>query len=522
MSAKATTTDLNHHYGKPTHVFAKLNSMEYIALLIICCSIILKLFCITENNLLVEEAYYWNYAQHLDFGYLDHPPMVALLIKITTTLFGTNEFGVRIATLLCWMLTAFFSFKLTNLIDRGAGIYAVMLLAILPYFFIQSLIITPDSPLIACWAAALYCLYRSLILNESKYWYVSGLCVGLGLVSKYTILLLAPSTLLYLCVVPAARPWLARKEPYLCALIAALFFTPVIYWNATHEWASFIFQSTRRINGRHSFSLYQFIGLLILFLLPPGLWSLWALFKNKALDKTYVDMKTKRFMQVFTLVPLVVFASFSLQHGLKFNWIGPGLLALIPWLAILIKHNQHTRILSIRKSWLVTSLLLFVCYTSIISVIALGTPEAAYRKFFFTFISWDNLSRDVNAIAMQVEAKTGTRPTIAPLDLYNIGSELAFYQQKFLVHGETQESYPIIGRHIFGAESLMYRYWAPNESLSGKTLIVISNDLKDFNNPVFKNKVIEKSPIETLWSHSQVRNVKIIPYYYQVVQMKAS
>ena len=44
-------------------------------------------------NLYPEEAYYWNYAQHLDLGYLDHPPMVAWLIHLGTTVFGNTERG---------------------------------------------------------------------------------------------------------------------------------------------------------------------------------------------------------------------------------------------------------------------------------------------------------------------------------------------------------------------------------------------------------------------------------------------
>ena len=50
-------------------------------------SLILHLLCMTQARLLVEEAYYWNYSQHLDWSYLDHPPMVALLIKVSTSLF---------------------------------------------------------------------------------------------------------------------------------------------------------------------------------------------------------------------------------------------------------------------------------------------------------------------------------------------------------------------------------------------------------------------------------------------------
>jgi dolichol-phosphate mannosyltransferase len=49
-------------------------------------------------NLLPEEAYYWNYSQHPDIGYLDHPPMVAWLIWLGTSVFGNTEFGVRIGS----------------------------------------------------------------------------------------------------------------------------------------------------------------------------------------------------------------------------------------------------------------------------------------------------------------------------------------------------------------------------------------------------------------------------------------
>jgi hypothetical protein len=501
-------------------ILCRISTMEYAAMLIIGISLLLRLVFIGHSNLLVEEAYYWNYAQHLDFGYLDHPPMVAVLIKLTTSIFGTDEFSVRFASLLCWLLTAFFSFKLTNLLARGAGLYAVMLLAILPFFFLHSLVITPDQPLNACWSATLYCLYRALLLNESKYWYGAGLWLGLGLLSKYTIVLLGPATLLYLCLTPTARSWFARKEPYIGALIAALLFTPVIYWNATHEWVSFLFQSTRRLESTFSFSLHQLIGLLVLFLMPPGILGLWQLLKKNASNTVSIETKTKRFLQVFTLVPLIFFGVFSLSHGIKFNWIGPGLLAIIPWLAMLIKQIKDTRKVTLVVSWLITAALLLIFYSGMMFVIIFGTPDIVYKKLFLKYIAWDDLTQQVHTVASHIEIEKNTHPIIVPLDLYNIGSELSFYQAKFMAHGDTHISYPIIGRQLFGADSLMYRYWSPNTSLANKTLIIISNDLNDFNNARLKQQVIEKSPLQTLWSHSPMRGAKINPYYYQVVQMK--
>ena len=494
--------------------------MEYIALSIIGISLLIRIVWIGHFNLLVEEAYYWNYAQHPDFGYLDHPPMVAMLIKLTTSLFGTNEFGVRFGSLCCWFVTVFFSFKLTNLIDRGAGLYAVMLLAILPFFFLHSLVITPDQPLTACWSAMLYCLYRALCLDESNFWYAAGVSLGLGLLSKYTIVLLGPATLLYMCMIPTARQWFARKEPYLCALIAMILFIPVIYWNATHEWASFLFQSSRRINAVFYFAFHHFLGVFIFFLLPPGIFSLWLLFKDKIATSVGIAFKAKRFIQIYALVPLIFFGVFSLSHPIKFNWIGPGVLALIPWLAIMIKHDQTIFNLRFRTGWLIATSALLIAYSGALFMITFGTPEVAYNTLFTKFIDWDDLTQQVNAVAKRTSIETDTQPIIVPLDLYNISSELWFYQEKLLAQGIIEKKYRIIGRQLFGAESLMYRYWAPKEELSGKTLIVISNVLSDFQIPGFKEQVIQKSPLKTLWSHSQVRKAKINPYYYQIVQMK--
>ena len=485
------------------------------SLFIIAISFLLRLLCIGSYDLLVEEAYYWNYAQHLDFSYLDHPPMVALLIKISTLIFGTNEFAVRIPSIICWVLAAFFSFRLTELIKRGSGQYAVMLLAILPFFFLQSLVMTPDQPLLVCWSASLYYLYRSLICDESKYWYITGIWLGLGMLSKYTIVLLGPATLLYLIIVPSARHWFSRKEPYVCALIATVLFTPVIYWNATHEWASFVFQSSRRFHSASIFSLHYFIGIMIMFLLPSGIIGLWKLFKRSTLQKTNIDTRNQRFLQVFTLVPLLFFGVISLNHPIKVDWIGPGLLAVLPWLAILINNSLKTR-----RIWTIAAVALLFIYTSIIGVIVLGIPGVASQNLFQKYISWDNFTEQLNIVAEQIEAKTNTTPIIVPLDVYNISSELSFYQAKRLKQDKTRKIYPVIGRHIFGLNSLMYRYWSNNESLSGKTLILVSTGLSVFDSININNKVIITSPPRELWSHNQGNGLLIEPFYYEIVRMK--
>ena len=482
--------------------------------ILVAISFLIKLLCIGTNNLLVEEAYYWNYAAHLDIGYLDHPPMVAVLIKLSTLLFGLNEFGVRMPSILCWIITAFFSMKLTELIKPQATPYALFLLAILPFFFLHSLVITPDIPLIACWSGALYFLYRALVLHQATAWYAAGVWLGLGLLSKYSIVLLGPATLLYLLFVPKARLWFGRKEPYMALLISALLFTPVIYWNATHEWASFAFQSTRRLQATYSFSLHQLVGLFIVFLTPLGVLGFVRLFKKSTPERRLVNRETLSFFKLFTLTPLLVFSLFSATHMIKFNWIGPGLLAVIPWLAILMENGEPI----LKNAWSITAVLLLMIYSAMLFCITFGTPVHLNQALFSKYIAWDDLTRQVHAIAKGVEETTQSAPLIVPMDLYNIGSELAFYQAKFFHQGDINTMYKIMGRDRFGHESLMYQYGSKNENVSGKILILISEKSSDFAAPEVTERVTAQSEPKALWSHSQGAHQNIRKYYYQVVR----
>lgn len=509
------TLRVKEHVPKQVKLNLIIKKELYVLIIIILISFIVRLIAIGSADLIAEEAYYWNYSNHLDFSYLDHPPMVALLIKIFTLLFGTNEFGVRFASLVCWLVCVIFSYKLTELIKPQAGKNAVLLLAILPFFFVHSLVMTPDLPLIACWSASLYYLYLALVCNKSQAWYYAGIWIGLGMISKYTILLLGPTTLIYLLTVRDARQWFFSRAPYVCILITISIFSPVIYWNATHEWVSFLFQSTRRLNATDNFSFHELLGLLILFLTPLGMLGFYQLFKQKAESERMLDFKTQRFLQLFTLIPLAIFSVFSLAHGVKFNWIGPGLLAIIPWLALQMSStNQAT----LHKGWLLTGMLLLVFYISMLCCMGSGMPEIAYRTFLTKFIDWNDFNQQVHRIARSTEKQFNAAVLVIPLDRYNIASELAFYQAKSVSQGKMTHPYPIIGSDIFGYESLMYRYWSKGENFTDKTIILISVEARALNE--IKDQIVVMSPPKTFWAHSQGNGANITPYYYQTVKLK--
>ena len=237
---------------------------------------LLRVAFLGQPDLFPEEAYYWNYAAHLDTGYLDHPPMVAWLIHAGTALFGDSEFGVRLGVVLCSLVTAFFTFRLTTLLfDARAGWMAVLLVQLLPFFFLTGFMITPDAPLTACWAGALYFLARALLQEKAGAWLGLGVCLGLGMLSKYTIALLGPATLIFITVDARARRWWRHPAPYAAVLLAIVIFSPVIIWNARHQWASFAFQSADRVAVARRFSTHELLASILVLLTPVLMLLVW-------------------------------------------------------------------------------------------------------------------------------------------------------------------------------------------------------------------------------------------------------
>lgn len=472
-------------------------------------SFIMRMLFLTSSKLLVEEAYYWNYAMHLDFGYLDHPPLVAVLIKLGTLIFGNHEFAVRIASPVCWAGTVYFSYKLTEYLHKDAGIYAIFLLSILPFPFIHSMIITPDVPLLLAWSAALYYLYQALILEKPIAWYQAGFWCGLGLLAKYTIILLVVSTFVYLLIAKNARKWFTKKEPWLAFVLMMLIFSPVIYWNATHDWASFAFQGTRRFVDKFHFSLPAFTGLLVLFLTPAGLWGLYKLYEN---DTPWFIMqetaKTRVFLLCYTLIPLIFFGLFSLFRMVKLNWTGPVVLALLPWLAIQMYRGISWKNRDIRKIWLGTSIVILCGQCVLFLIIWIGQPYL-FRKY----INWETFTLQIHQILKETHPQT--TPMIIPLDLYNLASELNFYQTKLFARGEIDRIYPISGSQVFGLSSLMYAYWTPAQLISGQPIVLLGWDKNEFQDVDMARYVEPQSALLSVFPETQGSRKTSLPYYYQ-------
>ena len=302
--------------------------------------------------------------------------MVAWMIWIGTKLFGNTEFAVRIGASLSWLIAAFFCFQLArNLYGKTVAFVAVMMFCTLPFFFATGLLMTPDAPLTAAWSGALFFLERALIDERRTAWLGVGLCIGLGMLSKYTIALLGPATLIFILLDPGLRRWLWQPWPYLAAAISAAIFSPVVIWNFLNDWASFSFQGQQRLEQPMHFSLPILMGSILVLLTPVGLVAASrTLFARSGPDgswladrRNWLADRRNAFMAIYTLVPLSVFIFFSLFHEVKLNWTGPVWLAILPALAARLVARDQTpigssaRVVS-RRSWLVTVAVTLLIY----------------------------------------------------------------------------------------------------------------------------------------------------------------
>jgi len=300
-----------------------------------------------DIGLYVDEAYYWGWAQQLDWGYYSKPPMIAALIAFTTSLCGDGVFCVKSGALLVYPITTWLVFRLGQVVfDARVGLWAAALFLLMPGVALSNLIISTDVLLLLFWAWGMVALVRALETNAWLHWLMLGLACGLGLLSKYTMALFAPSVLLALLLVPAWRTQLLNPRLWLAALLALVILAPNIVWNAEHGWPTF--QHTAEISnlghaGLHWDELGEFLsGQLAVF--GPISLMLWlvALFKLPA-------SKPKTLLAAFSLLFLLAIAAQALLGRANANWAAPAFVSASVFLAAW--GVQHRR-------WLIAAIVL--------------------------------------------------------------------------------------------------------------------------------------------------------------------
>jgi dolichol-phosphate mannosyltransferase len=484
---------------------------------IVAFAVLLRLIYIGIAQLIPDEAYYWNYAQHMDLSFFDHPPMVAWLIWFGTSIFGDNEFGVRIGAFICGLVAMGYLYALSrNLYDKSTGIRAVLLLTVLPLGFVTATLMTPDAPLMAAWAATLYYMERALIADQRWAWLGMGIAFGLGILSKYTLGLLGLAALLFVVVDPGLRRWLRRPEPYLAAALALLLFSPVIAWNMENDWASIMYQSQRATGIGNKFSLHLLFFHMLLVLTPVGFVAAFmALVVRHEQTVNPLIRRRRLFMQVFTIAPLAVFFWLSLFGWPKFHWTAPVWLAILPAMGWMLGQTDNWSKMAsrLRAAWKPTIGVCMFLYALAFHYVVLGIPGIPYVGFSEHYF-WRETTREVERLAAEVAQQTGKKPLIVGMSKWSVASSLSFYNDK-------SEPLDIRGRNMFLQSAAMYDFWYPSEPPTDRPIILFGMKTHQLEHDIDGNDnitplLVQPGPIRELKIEREGKPLRGI--YYRVAQ----
>lgn len=271
--------------------------------------------CVTP--LIDDEAYYWLFSNQLDWGYFDHPPMIALFIKAGYSLFA-NELGVRLAAVTAQVL---FLRIVWSFIDHPQkSNFAWLFFAIafcIPMLTVYGFITTPDVPLLFFGSLTLWAYRRFLTKDNALNIMLFAVFSAALMYSKYH------GALLLIALMIANRRLLLQPTFYLVGVLAVLLFLPHILWQWNQDFVSFQYHFVDRVSVRSAAFiplnlLNQFLvyNPLLWFFFAPAIYVAWQSVFQKPLKIDSETIFKRSLVMVF-----VVFLGFSILFSLRLQRI---------------------------------------------------------------------------------------------------------------------------------------------------------------------------------------------------------
>jgi hypothetical protein len=385
-----------------------------------------------STELIADEAYYWVYSRFPAWGYFDHPPMIAVLIKSGYAIFH-NELGVR---LICAFLSTLTILITESLIERKNPFLFYTIVLSLGVLQIAGFLAVPDTPLLFFTALFFY-TYRFFI---KKINWQNALLLAVAITflfyTKYHGLLIV--LFAFLSNIKLFTRW----QTWLAGLFVLILYAPHLLWQWNHDWVSFryhLFESN--VSGyKFSYTTDYLLGQLLLAGPLAGLILLPAAIIYKVKTQTEKALK-------FTLTGIyLIFLLSSFRGKVEVNWTMPALIPLIilshQFIIDKISWIKPLRIISI------VSLLLIIA-GRIYLVVDIG-PDNSLKGRFHNNKEW----------AKAISEKTGEIPVVF-YNSYQRASLFWFYSGK---QSHSHNSY--------SDRKNNYNFWPTESNLLGKQVFI--------------------------------------------------
>jgi len=316
------------------------------------------------TELIYDEAYYWYYAQNLDWGYFDHPPMVAFLIKLSSFLFD-GELGVRFMSCVLSVGTYLILWELIdNPKKKDYVIHFFLLLFSMTLMNAYGFLTLPDTPLL--FFTALFLLLYKRFLNNPTIWIsiFMGVVMAALMYSKYH------AVLVILFVFLSNLKLIKDRNAWLAVAVALVCYSPHFLWLYQNDFVSIKYHLYERPNQAYSFTKFTlgyFVNLVAIF----GLLFYWVYL---SLIKTKSTNKFTKALLYLTYGVVIFFFISSFNRRVQTQWV---IIISIPTAILAFNHlieNANSRkwmyrmgivsmiVLIYARMWLVHSPLLPIIF----------------------------------------------------------------------------------------------------------------------------------------------------------------
>lgn len=375
------------------------------------------------TDLFLEEAQYWLWSTELDWSYYSKPPLVAYLNFLSTSIFGHTELAIKFNAVGMGLIFTFFVYAIAYEFfkDQSKAFWASILVYTMPFFHTTFNFFLTDAPLLAAWAGAILYYLKAIGSNQLKHWVLLGVCCGLGLLSKYTMVLFAPLVLIHLLWFN--KSILFQKGPYLTLLVAALFLLPVLIWNLQMDFISFrhvaSIGKSELIFAKRLIFVSEYVGgqvaIVSPFLFPFVVIAIYQSFKSKD--------STQTFLALGPVLIFFFFLTYAFTKRVEVNW-SVFAYSSIPVLLVQRFTNMRRKKLAWSLAILTFSLLLAFSYlTPYLHPLGLHKIWPPKKDPVHRVIGWDKLGQRVQEIIdQQVSA-----PFFIFSDSYEVACQAAFY-----------------------------------------------------------------------------------------------
>lgn len=216
-----------------------------------------------------DEMYYVACGRHLAWGYVDYPPLVAVMARVATILFGHSLVGLRVLPALLAATTVLVTAELARAL--GGGVFAQALAATCslatPEFLATCHFLSMNCVLLAVWPAAALCVLRADAWGPTRAWIACGILLGLGLLAKHSTLFFGAGLGAGLLLTDRRRVLLTRA-PWIGLAIAAALLAPNVAWEVAHGWPTLEFMHNAQAEKMVRMGLGDLLAAEVLNMLP--------------------------------------------------------------------------------------------------------------------------------------------------------------------------------------------------------------------------------------------------------------